>query len=227
MFILLNDLFLVSSNVILTAAHCIQDKGEHEQRRPEHAYVVVGKHDLKSQHERSFRVASIKKFIVHSSWKPYRHKYDADIALIILQNQLDFNERIKPICLPSQTVELSSLIGKSGTVAGWGTNEENDPIADVPSIMEIPIISEDDCVNSNFHYEIVMSHRTFCTAGNMGRGPCKGDSGSGLAVKENDVWVIYGIVSATLAGSCNGQSNVVYTSVAQFSDWIREIIQEV
>jgi secreted trypsin-like serine protease len=47
-----------------------------------------------------------------------------------------------------------------------------------------------------------------------------GDSGSALAIKLRDRWVLRGVVSAATSESCNGESAVLYTDVAQFRDWI-------
>ncbi len=135
---------------------------------------MIGKHNLKSKLEKDYRVYLIEKFIVHPEWKPHRKKYDADISLIFLQKPIEFNKKVMPICLPPQMSDSSGLVGSFASIAGWGTSEENRPIAEAPSIIELTIISEDACVSEDYNFEIVMSHRTFCTAGNYQRGPCKG-----------------------------------------------------
>jgi hypothetical protein len=38
---------IISERVILTAAHCIQDKSDNVPISPEHSHLVVGKHNLK------------------------------------------------------------------------------------------------------------------------------------------------------------------------------------
>jgi secreted trypsin-like serine protease len=54
----------------------------------------------------------------------------------------------------------------------------------------------------------------------------KGDSGSGLAIKQNDKWVLKGVVSATMSTSCDGEAHVVFTHVGHFVNWIQGFISQ-
>jgi secreted trypsin-like serine protease len=54
----------------------------------------------------------------------------------------------------------------------------------------------------------------------------KGDSGSGLAIKQNDKWVLKGVVSATVSETCDGQVPVLHTHVGHFINWIQGIISQ-
>jgi hypothetical protein len=129
----------VSEKIVVTAAHCIQDKFDIEPIQPEESNFIVGKHNLKSKYLKGFKILSIEKFIMHPSWKPSRQNYDADIAIAIIYFPIVFKHNIKPICLGSPTEDSSDLIGKNGTVAGWGYAEEKSLNTGDPRILDIPI----------------------------------------------------------------------------------------
>lgn len=61
---------------------------------------------------------------VHESYDPSSLSRENDIALIRLQNKVDFSEFIRPICLPlSGTLRTKSYDGETLTAAGWGFTE--------------------------------------------------------------------------------------------------------
>lgn len=62
------------------------------------------------------------RIFVHDSYDPSISKINNDIALIMLEHEVDWTDYIQPICLPSHDQETYS--GSSATIAGWGfTNE--------------------------------------------------------------------------------------------------------
>lgn len=164
----------MSENVIVTAAHCIFDKGEAELNLPEHSYFIIGKHDLESQYEKDYRTMQVAKFMIHPNWNEKTLSYDADIALAILVTPIVFTNKIKPICLYPQTESSTDINGKIGVVAGWGFNTEHKLTTNEPRIVDIPMIDNDRCIEKDFQLSSIMSSRNFCTVGNKGKGPCKG-----------------------------------------------------
>lgn len=64
----------------------------------------------------------------------------------------------------------------------------------------------------------------------IGTSICNGDSGGGLVFEENGIYRIRGIVSLTVGTSentCNSESYVVFTDVAQYLDWIEEVVPQI
>jgi hypothetical protein len=112
---------------------------------------------------------AIEKFVMNPGWKPNRRNYDADIAVAILQTSLSYQHNIKPICLGPHTEDTSELFGLKGVVAGWGYSEEKNLNVGLPRIVEIPIINDDTCIEENDLLNYIMTYRTFCTAGNLGK----------------------------------------------------------
>lgn len=67
-----------------------------------------------------------------------------------------------------------------------------------PKKIDLFIPTQYECLSSHASIKYVSSDRTFCAGNLNGFGPCKGDSGGGLAVKINERWVLRGIVSVSI-----------------------------
>lgn len=152
----------------------MQDKFEVKARQASHCSTVVGKHFLNSEFEDDYIVSSLRQFVVHPAWNPNRNNYDGDIAIAVLETPITFQRNIKPICLPPTKDTSIDLIGKSGVVAGWGYIDKRKTTTGLPRIVDLSIIKEDSCVESDPVFDTIMSHRSYCSAPNTGKSPCKG-----------------------------------------------------
>lgn len=106
------DGFLVSEHFVLTAAHCLQNKGEKTPKRPEDVIVQLGDWSNSDNSEQN-AVTTVKPehFFLHNdwkaidsrwaagNWKPLDSKRDADIALIKLINRIALTSNIQPVCI--------------------------------------------------------------------------------------------------------------------------------
>lgn len=111
-----------------------------------------------------------------------------------------------------------------GVVAGWGkTSPTAFLAANHPHKINLPVISEYDCLQSHQTYTKLTSNKTFCAGLKDGSGPCSGDSGSPFMVNKNKQWILRGIVSQSIKdenGSCDLNHYVVFADAAKFKDWI-------
>lgn len=103
---------LLSNRHLLTAAHCMQQKFHSEPQRPSEIVAYPGRHDLSKAFERGSQIAYPIKILIYDDWNYDTEKYDADIALIFLENDITFNSYIFPICLGSK----ANLDGETGTI---------------------------------------------------------------------------------------------------------------
>lgn len=166
---------LISANAIITAAHCIQNKGESRPRRAEQATFYIGKHNLNLLNEPGYVSSGAAQFNVHPNWNPNDNRYDADIAVVILLQSVRFSQYIVPICLWQTTVTSSQdVVDKTGTVVGWGKTEFDSVSTDNPKEIEIPIVDEGVCLRSHEAYSKITSKRTFCAGKKDRKGPCNG-----------------------------------------------------
>lgn len=109
---LLNDQFL------LTASHCVYGF------RKERISVRLLEHDRKMSHLQKIdrKVAEV---ITHPKYNA--RNYDNDIAIIKLDEPVEFNEVLHPVCMPTPG---RSFKGETGIVTGWGALKVGGPTSD-------------------------------------------------------------------------------------------------
>ncbi|XP_068440607.1 mannan-binding lectin serine protease 1 [Clinocottus analis] len=232
---------LLSQSWVLTAAHVLRS-----QRRdttvvpvaPEHVKVFLGIHDAANKHLATNR--SVEKIFLHPNFQP--DNYNNDIALLRLEQPVEFTEFIRPVCLPpphNKDEPSSPLPNSLGLVAGWGISSFNitsssDPTkltSDLLQYVKLPVVSQEECEGSyasrSVSYNI--TDNMFC-AGFLegGKDTCLGDSG-GAFVMEDAVsrrWVVFGLVSWAGPEDCGSQRVYgVYTRVANYMEWIQKQLQ--
>lgn len=186
----------------------------------------------------------IKQIIIHQDWKPYVTRYDADIAILVFNEEVQLSAYIKTICLPMRSQALSL---KEGEVVGWGYSERTNltRAEEMPRKTKIKAPpSNEFCFLTETLLTSLSSNRTFC-AGGENTGPCHGDSvkyfmeyfqpntsshlcwttGGGFYTKVDSTWYLQGIVSSSLVSidhACDVTKYAVYTNVGLFSDWVWE-----
>jgi hypothetical protein len=156
---------------------------------------------------------------IHPDWNPFNQKYDADIAAIILDDDIPYTKFIRPICLSSTEQDV-----KFGFVAGWGESEDKSKEHEnVPKQIKIPIHPNEHCFLESAEFVKISSKRTICGGSRDNTGPCRGDSGSGLFVKNGNSYNLKGIVSASLTsnGQCDVTNFALYSNVDKFIDWVQ------
>lgn len=109
---LLNDQFL------LTASHCVYGF------RKERISVRLLEHDRKMSHLQKIdrKVAEV---TTHPKYNA--RNYDNDIAVIKLDEPVEFNEVLHPVCMPTPG---RSFKGETGIVTGWGALKVGGPTSD-------------------------------------------------------------------------------------------------
>ncbi|PSN37058.1 hypothetical protein C0J52_20890 [Blattella germanica] len=174
---------------------------------------------------------TVEKVHIHPDYKSNDRKSEADLAIMILKDAVEYTIYVKPICLWIFSSDINQIVGQTGTVVGWGKDETGSSSAE-PHKVSMPIVSHGDCVLSNKEFFYYVTNRTFCAGMRDGTGPCSGDSGGGFMIgyEEGDVlrWYLRGVVHLSLYDrqnqQCDLQSYLIYTDVAVFMDWIREFV---
>jgi secreted trypsin-like serine protease len=222
---------LISTKLIVTAAHCIQNKKEDYQRKVEHATFYIGKHNLDSlTSEKNFIAAGVEKFMIHPDWNYEDDRYDADLAMVVLTRSVEFSKFIQPICLWTNTNSNNDFIEKAGLVAGWGKTEFDAIATESPRFAIFPVVNEGECLRSNEAFTKLTSNRTFCAGKRTGTGPCSGDSGGGFIVKIGEKWYLRGMVSAALFDKenlmCDAKQYAIFTDTTKFTSWMQDFIDK-
>ncbi|KAG1674876.1 Clotting factor B [Nymphon striatum] len=209
---------IINKRYIVTAAHCFKRKSRNLVLSGVFE-VRVGEHDLSDRYlgERY----SVEDIIVNEDFKP-PEQYN-DIALIRVNENIEFSTRVSPICLP--TPENSSknlawedhLSGRSSTVLQQ---------------VAVPITKKDYCVSAykargfDPKYPRGLGFSSILCAGfrEGGKDACLGDSGGPLMYFKRGIWTIVGIVSG--GHQCaRPDSPGIYTNVSDFIDWIDDNIR--
>lgn len=83
----------------LSAAHCIQSKNDSNKAEPNSIIVHLGETQI--QHRKKDEVIrNVADIFVHHDWKISEQKFDADLAVLLLEKPVAFTNFIQPVCLP-------------------------------------------------------------------------------------------------------------------------------
>ncbi|XP_071423041.1 coagulation factor IX-like isoform X2 [Pithys albifrons albifrons] len=205
---------LLSSRWVVTAAHCLDLVSPH--------HVTVGDFD---KYQREFKE---QKIAVERSWThPHydSNDYNGDIALLYLSSAVVFNEYAIPVCLPSPGLAaLLSEEGRPGVVSGWGaTHARGSPLRFLMKV-RLPIVSLERCQQA---MDRLVTDNMLCAGhGTAAADACKGDSGGPFIAFHRNTWFLLGVVS--WGEGCAEQGKYgVYTRVANYIPWIKEVVESV
>ena len=123
---------IISSQHILTAAHCTFDKV------PSSIQVLVGEHDTTDDNDMMYRI-DIYNIINHPKFDNENGNYDFSILLVF---PITFSPLAAPICLPSSMHKLYT--NWLATVIGWGMTSEGSSSPKLQKV-EVKIISNEKC----------------------------------------------------------------------------------
>jgi len=108
---------LISTRHVITAAHCIWNKGTPIAFTPDEIEVRLGKYNLSIANEQQSLTVNVEAVALHPDWKSdVQSKFDADIAILTLSKNVKFTNAIKPICLPTASADTANEIAGSGIV---------------------------------------------------------------------------------------------------------------
>ena len=202
---------LISENYVLTAAHCADGASYFD--------IIAGAHCIRESSEpHRVEITSFNGW-THPNWDT--SDLSNDIALIELPSPIDFNDYIKPSCLPSSgdTADPGELV----TAIGWG--KPSDSAGGISPVLRMvedrPIISNSEC---NAVYGIVGAG-VVCIDTTGGKGTCNGDSGGPLNMKSEvtkagQQWKQVGVVSFGSSRGCEVGKPAGFTRVEYYLDWI-------
>ncbi|KAH8416614.1 hypothetical protein KR222_011408 [Zaprionus bogoriensis] len=181
---------LVSTRVVISSAHCFQMFNQ--RYTANEVLVFLGRHNLKNWNEEGSLAAPVDGIYIHSDYNKQLSSYDADIAVVLLKDEVRFNTFIQPVCLWSGSSKTEYIVGEHGIVIGWsfdktqantsttrkphghlknGASSTASAAAElpkstdansIPTVLRTPIVSDEVCFESNEHFRNLSSNRTFC-----------------------------------------------------------------
>jgi len=203
---------LISSEWVLTAAHCISSRPNYR--------VVLGKHNLKATEEGSVALRAAK-IITHDDYNTMLSRND--IALIKLSSPVTFSDTIMPACLPESGFVLPD--GAPCYVSGWGRLTTSGPPADILQQALLPVVDHATCSHPDWWY-VLATDKMVCAGGDGIKAGCNGDSGGPLNCQNPDgSWSVHGAVSFGSGQGCNVvQKPTVFTGVSSYIRWINTMM---
>jgi hypothetical protein len=163
----------VSSRHVLFPAHCVESKKTIITTEPEFSKFIF--HNNLEEDGPEYH--AISEIIVHPDWDTLTKQYEADIAIAILEEPVEFSSNVTNICLNSPLSPVDDdFVGENGTVAGLGHTESSlEPVEELRAVT-VPIVDRDECTESPVFREIY-SETLFCAGDTEQKaGPCKGEN---------------------------------------------------
>ncbi|KXJ23493.1 Plasma kallikrein [Exaiptasia diaphana] len=205
---------IIKPNWIVTAAHCFE-----EHPNPEHYKVTAGEHNLRKD-EGDEKEFDLEEIIKHSEYNELRgHEFDYDVALLKLKGNITYDEKIRPVCLKTQSFPS----GTNCSVTGWGYLKENS--GRKPSRLRqaiVPLVSQRDCQRA---YRDA-TERMLCAGYPQGDiDSCKFDSGGPLVCKnKSGAFELVGVVSWGI-GCALPRKYGVYANMDKLTEWVETKIK--
>jgi hypothetical protein len=158
--------------------------------KPDELTVVLGAQDLSKSFEKGRVNVGVKSIHVHPDWNSDSDIYEGDIALLILEPEVEFSGTIQPICLSKpQSLSMQKV---EGTVVGFQKVEgQNNAMK-----LKVSINSYHKCIKDE-NLKSFLSARTLCGASDNQSIDFEASSGSGLYVLHNNQFFLRGITSAS------------------------------
>ncbi|KAH9509765.1 hypothetical protein Btru_045146 [Bulinus truncatus] len=212
---------LISADTVLTAAHCI-DQFElifGYPFNPVHIQIFVGTHHCSGQNG---TLMQIKSYHLHEQYNDTH--YNNDVAILKLENPVQFNENVMPICLetPAFMEELLKP-GLLGVITGCGSQFNHGPAPAHLHEVQIPYVLPDICRERAASVNINFTSGMFCAgySRRMRGDACEGDSGGAYVIEFSGRSVQAGIVSWGVG--CDRENHYgYYTHVANYYHWIMD-----
>uniref|UniRef100_H0XSF5 Peptidase S1 domain-containing protein n=1 Tax=Otolemur garnettii TaxID=30611 RepID=H0XSF5_OTOGA len=210
---------LIDSTWVACAAHCFQ-----RSKSPSDYRILLGYNQLSRPTEYS-RQMTVNKLFVHKDFGRLYYM-SRDITLLQLHRSVEFNDYIRPACLPPANINVS--MNATCYVTGWGMITEDTFLSEPLELQEgeVGLIESQYCEgffqppDSGTLFGI---REDMLCAGDFinSKSICRGDSGGPLVCWVNNTWFLMGLASWSMPCSPPiGPS--VFARVSYFLNWIDE-----
>uniref|UniRef100_A0AB38ZE91 limulus clotting factor C n=1 Tax=Ectomocoris sp. TaxID=3104572 RepID=A0AB38ZE91_9HEMI len=203
---------IITEYHVLTAAHCVHD------RRAENLRVFVG--TVNNTNADRGQIIQVKKIVLHNYIRQMFHQ--DDIAVLILEEGIKFNNHIGPVCLPTKRIPLNN---KMITVMGWGALGNEGGWINPQQLMRahMRVVEHTTCSYLWYRKFDTEQPDRICTWASN-RDSCYGDSGGPLVWldPETNRYTQIGLVS--FGRGCNTDYPKVNSNVAHYYNWIQQVI---
>lgn len=206
---------IIHKHVILTAAHLLY-------RRQSEELVIRVNDDLRARSKIDHnQQRNVTRVIIHDGL--YASGLINDIALLAIDDPLEWSRFVNPICLPPPYLQTS--IRSNCMASGWCKDRR---LGTTLQKFDVTIVAKRTCQRLLRQTQLDPYYRIDASlgcAGDFGRDTCKGNGGSPLVCEIPNMknrFYQCGIMTGR-AGS--GHMPTMHVNVAYFTDWIKEQVR--
>lgn len=160
--------------------------------------------------EPDFFEHEVREIIFHPDWESQSNIHDADIALVVLTETVQFSSNIIKVCLPVST--QTEFLG-TGTVVGLVRSNESESFDMDLSQFDLSVVTQSQCL------EHEKSATSFCAATSAQSHSQVGD-GFLFFNPLTKSYELRGLFSMSI------NDHSLFTNVGNFVDWIEKKIEE-
>lgn len=196
----------------MIAARCLtQQTGNKKLSQTEFA-VVLGAFNISkcSEHGRSIHYPASVTFYDYED----ANNSKVAIAKIELDNSVQFNKYIRPVCVAENKISLKTLACSSG----WKIHNDikKTPVEiDLPLRMNYSIIDSEKCLKENPQLSRVIHVNNVC-AEKQNIHVCNADVGSGLLMKMSGKYYVRGILTSIASRKCKQTKVTIFSDISRF-----------
>ncbi|KRF84500.1 collagenase [Drosophila virilis] len=212
---------IISERAVLTAAHCIEDGIDSIK-----LYFGAVNRKNSSETGQQRLIVHRENIIIHEGFD-FNQTLN-DIAIINLPADIQVDEFIQPVGLPSPNQVIDNL---EGITSGFGhTQAPKEEIRNVSHhlmYLQVRILPNKVCkpLLQKYNPAQFFPSSWVCIAPSKSA-PCKGDSGGPLVIKNaNGSNTLVGLTSFGMDTICTLKRPVVYTRVSSYLEWIQSAIE--
>ena len=172
---------LITSQHVLTAAHCTHKPNTYIPFDARRFFVIVGAHRITSPIDGARH--TICQYSNHPAYNP--RTFDNDFSVFHLNQPVKIGSRVSPANLPPPNFGGNFLNNRILRASGWGRtlDDEDAPSSAVLLQINVPGISNSKCNQPNFYGNRITKNMLCAGYDSGGIDACAGDSGG----KNNDL----------------------------------------
>ncbi|XP_044756908.1 chymotrypsin-C-like [Coccinella septempunctata] len=217
---LLCEATLVSENTLLTSAHCVTWQ---DSNTPISTGLLTARlKNLNVQEADEDDIHKVKAVVVHPDYN--ETTLTNDLAVVKLQKDVEADEAVQPICLPS-----SGKLPEESFILGYGFKGDG-TLLNLGVAKTVPL-SDDKCASLEPSYLTLMNDDNYCATYVQDHEVCIGSSGSGVMDIKSDseyVWELRGVLSVGRAlhekFRCDQSSPILIADISKYLKWIKSNI---
>ncbi|XP_077493733.1 venom protease-like [Amblyomma americanum] len=201
---------IITKRHVLTAGHCTLLNDEEAVTID----AIYGSNDINKGTK-----LRVMKMLRHPQFDPA--KFHNDIALLLVDKPFEYGSSARPICLPSQPV---NIFNSDVMVAGWGFLEQDGKAVDYLRYTVVKVVPNARCADK-FQHTGYKTELMYC-AYRLNTDACQGDSGGPLMTRVDDGrYVQVGIVSYGIGCALDDMPGV-YARLETFVPWMMSYIDK-